>query len=327
YSGGTTWFFATNHLGTIAARMNVKLMETYRYLPYGERYAGTQTPHQYTGKERDNESNLDYFGARYYASAHGRWMSVDPEIHYPFDPQSLNRYSYVRSDPIGKIDVSGRWWETGNCVDVVVVEGGFVVGIKAVYCAETLYGELSRVASAALRAVGGAGGGPPIAQTRIARDKAVNLLESLVSKKPKCADALGLRPGQTRSLLDAMGITVYDGPRPKKENGQWKITFAFTNTTIDRIYINANSGFSRPDGFMLGTGSTTTVVPLDIFNQENQDAIHDIGKTELSVQEFWATIIGHEMGHITGALESNDMGDEEKTKRNNRKVIENCIGE
>ncbi len=81
YSGGTTWFFATNHLGTIAARMNVsgQLMETYRYLPYGERYAGTQTPHQYTGKERDAESGLDYFGARYYASAHARWRKEDPE--------------------------------------------------------------------------------------------------------------------------------------------------------------------------------------------------------------------------------------------------------
>ncbi len=45
-SGGTRWFFATNHLGTIAARMNVSgtLTETYRYLPYGERYAGTLPP-------------------------------------------------------------------------------------------------------------------------------------------------------------------------------------------------------------------------------------------------------------------------------------------
>ncbi|MEJ2082306.1 MAG: RHS repeat-associated core domain-containing protein [Acidobacteriota bacterium] len=117
YSAGTTWFFATNHLGTIAARMNVggQLMETYRYLPYGERYAGTQTPHQYTGKERDNESGLDYFGARYYASAHGRWMSVDPVVRQQADPQSLNRYSYVRSDPMNKIDVDGRLWLWGNC--------------------------------------------------------------------------------------------------------------------------------------------------------------------------------------------------------------------
>ncbi len=109
YSGGTTWFFATNHLGTIAARMNVsgQLMETYRYLLYGERYAGTPTPHQYTGKERDAESGLDYFGARYYASAHGRWMGVDPVLQAG-DPQLLNRYAYVRNEPINKIDPTGK---------------------------------------------------------------------------------------------------------------------------------------------------------------------------------------------------------------------------
>jgi hypothetical protein len=44
YSGGTTWFFATNHLGTIAARMDIsgQLMETYRYLPCDERYFGSE---------------------------------------------------------------------------------------------------------------------------------------------------------------------------------------------------------------------------------------------------------------------------------------------
>ncbi len=111
YSGGTTWFFATNHLGTIAARMNVSgtLMETYRYLPYGERYAGTQTPHQYTGKERDAESGLDYFGARYLASAHGRWMGLDPSLGYSSNnPQRLNLYSFVLNDPINKVDRGGR---------------------------------------------------------------------------------------------------------------------------------------------------------------------------------------------------------------------------
>ncbi len=110
YSGGTTWFFATNHLGTIAARMNVsgQTMETYRYLPYGERYAGTQTPHQYTGKERDAESGLDYFGARYLSSAHGRWMSVDPVVQAG-DPQLLNRYAYVRNSPINYTDPNGGY--------------------------------------------------------------------------------------------------------------------------------------------------------------------------------------------------------------------------
>ncbi len=110
-SDGTAWFFATNHLGTIAARMNVggQLMETYRYLPYGEPYAGTQTPHQYTGKERDAESGLDYFGARYYASAHGRWMSVDPSLGFSSNnPQRLNLYSFVLNNPVNSVDRGGR---------------------------------------------------------------------------------------------------------------------------------------------------------------------------------------------------------------------------
>ena len=42
-------------------------------------YLGTDgaTEHNFTGKERDSESGNDYFGARYYASSMGRWMSPD----------------------------------------------------------------------------------------------------------------------------------------------------------------------------------------------------------------------------------------------------------
>ncbi len=110
YSSSTTKFFVTNHLGSVAARMDVSgtLSETYRYLPFGERYAGTHTTHQFTGKERDAESGLDYFGARYLASTHGRWMSVDPEMGDPQNPQRLNRYAYVLNDPIKYVDADGR---------------------------------------------------------------------------------------------------------------------------------------------------------------------------------------------------------------------------
>ncbi len=109
YSDGGTKFFVTNHLGTIAARMDLsgETMEIYRYLPYGERYAGNQTPHQYTGKERDSESGLDYFGARYYGSAHGRWMSVDAVLGDVHNPQRHNRYAYCLGEPINHLDPDG----------------------------------------------------------------------------------------------------------------------------------------------------------------------------------------------------------------------------
>ncbi len=121
-SDGGTKFFVTNHLGTIAARMDLsgQTMEIYRYLPYGERYAGNQTPHQYTGTERDAESGLDYFGARYLSSAHGRWMSVDPGLSSKA-PQRLNRYAYVLGNPTTFVDPDGR---TGICINFPAVGGG-----------------------------------------------------------------------------------------------------------------------------------------------------------------------------------------------------------
>ena len=64
-----------------------------------------------TGKERDTESGNDYFGARYYASSMGRWLSPDPlylELHRLTDPQQLNLYSYVRNNPLSLTDPDGH---------------------------------------------------------------------------------------------------------------------------------------------------------------------------------------------------------------------------
>jgi RHS repeat-associated protein len=64
-----------------------------------------QPPH-FTGKERDSESGNDYFGARYYASTMGRFLSPDwasdptavPYASYA-NPQALNLYNYMRKQP------------------------------------------------------------------------------------------------------------------------------------------------------------------------------------------------------------------------------------
>jgi RHS repeat-associated protein len=68
-----------------------------------------------TGKERDTESGNDYFGARYYASSMGRFMSPDWSakiMPVPYatmdDPQSLNLYAYMRNNPLGGTDPDGH---------------------------------------------------------------------------------------------------------------------------------------------------------------------------------------------------------------------------
>jgi RHS repeat-associated protein len=63
---------------------------------------------KFTGKERDNETGLDYFGARYYASTMGRFNSIDLAPLDLVNPQKLNRYQYVLNNPIYYTDPDGN---------------------------------------------------------------------------------------------------------------------------------------------------------------------------------------------------------------------------
>ena len=81
------------------------------------------------GKERDTESNLDMFGARYYASSMGRFMIPDwaaKPTNVPYasfgNPQSLNLYSYVNNNPTTLRDPDGHCGE-----DLCIVEGGAAI--------------------------------------------------------------------------------------------------------------------------------------------------------------------------------------------------------
>jgi RHS repeat-associated protein len=65
--------------------------------------------YRYTGKERDEETGLDYYGARYYASWLGRWLSVDPSLQSGAGNDRLDQpYVYVRNRPIIANDPDGR---------------------------------------------------------------------------------------------------------------------------------------------------------------------------------------------------------------------------
>jgi RHS repeat-associated protein len=68
---------------------------------------------RFTGKPRDGETGLDYFGARYHAPRLGRFTTVDPLLGIPLalmDPQRWNRFSYVGNRPMRLVDPDGRGW-------------------------------------------------------------------------------------------------------------------------------------------------------------------------------------------------------------------------
>jgi len=65
----------------------------------------------FTGKERDTESGNDYFGARYYASTMGRFMSPDPHtgtLVHIMNPQRWNMYAYALNNPLNMTDPTGK---------------------------------------------------------------------------------------------------------------------------------------------------------------------------------------------------------------------------
>jgi RHS repeat-associated protein len=126
----------TEHLGStrmvIDKTGSLAGIKRHDFCPFGEElgagigirsetigYSGDSVRQKFGTKERDSETGLDYFGARYYGSVMGRFLSPDRLFADQFkrDPQSWNLYAYVRNnplryiDPLGlaRVDANGNW--------------------------------------------------------------------------------------------------------------------------------------------------------------------------------------------------------------------------
>ena len=127
--GPQAQWLLSDHLGT--PRMvfdqtgSLANAKRHDYLPFGEEliglglrsttslgYSGSNdVRQQFTQKERDVETGLDYFGARYFSSTQGRFTGVDPAAikkRQLINPQDLNRFAYVANNPLAYIDPNGE---------------------------------------------------------------------------------------------------------------------------------------------------------------------------------------------------------------------------
>lgn len=98
----------SDHLGSGSVELDWSLgdfIDREEFRPYGETSFGSYAHKRYrfTGKERDEESGLNYHGARYYAPGLARWMSPDPKGLV----DGVNLYGYVRGNPVGNVDHNG----------------------------------------------------------------------------------------------------------------------------------------------------------------------------------------------------------------------------
>jgi RHS repeat-associated protein len=138
------WLVA-DHLGTprliLDQTGSLANASRHDYLPFGEEifalglrpslgYSGADGVHQqFTSRERDVETGLDYFLARYYSSTQGRFSSKDPYnpilnseneqefLRYLTQPQNWNRYAYVANNPLRYVDPTGELLELTGDID------------------------------------------------------------------------------------------------------------------------------------------------------------------------------------------------------------------
>src|SRR5581483_12333272 len=116
-------YLSYDHLGSVrmVTDQNANVIARHDYLPYGEEIpantAGrngqwgltTDVSQKFTGQFRDTETGIDFFNARYFGAAQGRFNSPDPMNAGAdlSDPQTWNAYGYVRGNPLNATDPSG----------------------------------------------------------------------------------------------------------------------------------------------------------------------------------------------------------------------------
>lgn len=111
--GSTLRYHHEDHLtGTsLMTDSNGGSLGTISFKPFGEARSGSvPTDKLFTGQRLDDSTEIYYYGARYYDSSIGRFISPDPTVPDAVNPQAFNRYSYVLNNPLKYIDPTGLDW-------------------------------------------------------------------------------------------------------------------------------------------------------------------------------------------------------------------------
>jgi RHS repeat-associated protein len=129
--GGTTVrrFLFHDHLGSnvLVTAPNGDVIHRRVFEPFGQVVAETPatetTAQLFTGQRLEATSGLYDFRARWYDPEAGRFLSVDPILQDPYDPQFVNGYSYVRGNPANLVDPDGRMVEIVFVIAVMYMLG------------------------------------------------------------------------------------------------------------------------------------------------------------------------------------------------------------
>ncbi len=117
FAADKVFFYHTDAAGTPMAMTDASGNVTWQadYKPFGEEHTvsgSIENKNRFVGKEKDEETDLYYFGARYLDARSGRFIKPDPVGIRESDltkPQRFNRYAYGLNNPYRYVDPDGRW--------------------------------------------------------------------------------------------------------------------------------------------------------------------------------------------------------------------------
>ncbi|TFH40577.1 MAG: hypothetical protein E4G94_09355, partial [ANME-2 cluster archaeon] len=106
------FYYHNDGLGSVRSLSDSKesIKNIYLYDAFGQvqkELGHVDNDFQFTGEQMDDETGLIYLRARYYDPSIGRFITKDPFAGFISDTQSLNRYSYVKNNPVNFIDPFG----------------------------------------------------------------------------------------------------------------------------------------------------------------------------------------------------------------------------
>ncbi len=240
-------------------------MTRHDYLPFGEElfggppsqpgaggrtitqgYSGDSTRQKFTQKERDNETGLDYFLARYYSSIEGRFTSPDefsggptelfadvtshnPTFYAdPAEPQSLDKYQYGLNNPMRYLDPDGHQSVHADCLGGACHPGPTPppqLDFASQVSSDTMYGTAKGVANVA-------------AGVPNAINDGINVLISpfTSARVPSVPTFQAETPGEKGAMFAVGMIALFEGARSANATGGAMVESSRTNAMVSEMH-------------------------------------------------------------------------------------------
>jgi len=250
-------FYHSDHLGStsLVTDQNGNVLQETRYMPYGLTLAGGDDRFLYTGQEAD-DTGLMYYNARYYDPFLRQFTQADTILPNVYDPQQLNRYSYVTNNPYRYVDPSG------HIVDTIADVGFIGYDLYEIYNDPWNWRNWAALGGdavgAALPFVTGLGAGIKIvtkADDIVDVGRAVDKTYDSIKHGDDLidvirADTAGDAASMTNHLDDAILDYVFMNPKNiKYSQGKIKKTFSHGDhkgQSVDDLVANIKSGKVKP---------------------------------------------------------------------------------